>query len=282
MRQTAIVTGANSGIGLETARGLAAAGYHVILLCRSAERAAVAKADIDGSLSTSSTEVVLCDLGLQADVRRVASDLDSRPRLDLLVNNAGVTLRSRTETAEGHDTMLAVNHLGPFLLTNLLLPLLRRSSPSRIVNVASEAHKFSPLHLEDLEATRGYGFFGFPRYGETKLMNILFTRELARRIAGSGVTANCVHPGGVYTNLGGPPAPLRPLLRAVLRSPADGAKTSLVVATDPALANVSGSYFANGRVADAKLSRHARNDKQAAELWTRSAALVGLSETSVD
>src|SRR4029077_4455699 len=112
-------------------------------------------------------------------------------------NNAGITVRSRQETAEGHDVMLAVNHLGPFLLTNLLLPLLEASAPSRIVTGASDAHRVGRLRPDDLEATRGYGLLGFPRYGETKLMNILFTRELARRLDGTGVTTNALHPGGV-------------------------------------------------------------------------------------
>ena len=276
-QKTAVVTGANSGIGLETARGLAAAGYHVVLVCRNADRAAAARADIDRSLSDASTEIVLADLGLQADVRRAAAEINDRlPRLDVLVNNAGVTLRSRQTTSEGHDAMLAVNHLGPFLLTNLLLPLLRASAPSRVVTVASDAHKVGRLHLDDLEATRGYGFFGFPRYGETKLMNILFTRELARRLEGSGVTANAVHPGAVHTNLGAPPSFLHPILGLAMRSPQDGARTSLVVATDPALAGVTGTYFANGKAADRRLSRQARDDDLAGQLWVRSAALVGL------
>src|SRR3954447_12149998 len=153
--QTAVVTGASSGIGLETARGLARAGFHVVLLCRNRERAAAAKADIDASVDGASTEIVLADLGVQADVRRAAAEIEERlDRLDVLVDNAGLTVRRRARTTEGHDQMLAVNHLGPFLLTNLLLPLLRRSAPSRIVVVASEAHKFRKLHVDDLEAER--------------------------------------------------------------------------------------------------------------------------------
>jgi NAD(P)-dependent dehydrogenase (short-subunit alcohol dehydrogenase family) len=276
--KTAVVTGANSGIGLETARELARRGYHVVLLCRSAERAAAAKADIEASVDGASTDVVLGDLGLQSDVRRAAVEIIAKlDRLDLLVNNAGVQVRKKERTAEGHELMLAVNHLGPFLLTSLLLPLLTASAPSRIVNVASDAHKLAKLHLEDLEATdRGYGVFGMPRYGETKLMNILFTRELARRIAGTGVTANAVHPGAVSTNLGAPPKPLAAILGKFMKTQEQGAFTSLVVATDPALDGVSGGYFADSKRAEGKLSKSATNDDLARELWTRSEALVGI------
>lgn len=276
--KTAVVTGANSGIGLETARELARRGYHVVLLCRSAERAAAAEADIEASVDGASTDVVLGDLGLQSDVRRAAAEIIAKlDRLDLLVNNAGVQVRKKERTAEGHELMLAVNHLGPFLLTSLLLPLLTASAPSRIVNVASDAHKLAKLHLEDLEAAnRGYGVFGMPRYGETKLMNILFTRELARRIAGTGVTANAVHPGAVSTNLGAPPKPLAAILGKFMKTQEQGAFTSLVVATDPALDGVSGGYFADSKRAEGKLSKSATNDDLARELWTRSEALVGI------
>ncbi len=273
----AVVTGANSGIGLETARGLARAGFHVVLLCRNQERAERAKADIDASVDGASTEIVLADLGLQADVRRAAADVAQRlDRLDVLVNNAGLTVRRRERTAEGHDQMLAVNHLGPFLLTTLLLPMLERSAPSRIVVVASDAHKMRTLAIDDLEAQRrGYGLLGLPRYGETKLMNILFVRELAKRLEGTGVTVNAVHPGAVATNLGAPPKVLMALAGRFMKTPEVGAMTSLVVATDPALDGVSGGYFADGTRADGRLNKQARDDALAAELWARTEALVG-------
>jgi NAD(P)-dependent dehydrogenase (short-subunit alcohol dehydrogenase family) len=175
--------------------------------------------------------------------------------------------------------MLAVNHLGPFLLTNLLLPLLERSAPSRIVNVASDAHRWGKLRLDDLEATRGYGFLSFPRYGETKLMNVLFTAELARRLEGTGVTVNCLHPGTVATNIGAPPRLIKRLTGVFFKSPAQGAATSLYLATSPEVAGTSGSYFANSRRADDKRSRQARDPALAAALWARSAELVGLPAT---
>jgi NAD(P)-dependent dehydrogenase (short-subunit alcohol dehydrogenase family) len=278
--RNAVVTGANGGIGLETARGLAARGYHVVLLCRSAERAQAAKADIDASVPGASTEIVLGDLSSQASVRAAAAEILQRlDRLDVLVNNAGLTLRKREVGADGHETMWATNHLGPFLLTNLLLPLLQASAPARIVNVASDAHKWGRIHFDDLEATRGYGFMSFPRYGETKLMNMLFTLELARRLEGTGVTANCVHPGAVATNIGAPPKVIAKITKLVLKSPEQGARASLRVALDPDLATTSGSYFNHRKQIDGKRAKRARDHALADRLWTVSAEVVGLPPT---
>lgn len=278
-RRTAVVTGANSGIGLETARGLAARGHHVVLLCRNPDRASVARADIDASVPGASTETLIADLGIQSDVRRAAKEIEQgHEHLDVLVNNAGIQLRALARTPEGHDMLLAVNHLGPFLLTNLLLPLLRSSAPARVVNVASAAHRMGKLHLDTLDRPKSYGVIGMPGYGTTKLMNILFTRELARRLEGSGVTVNSVHPGSVYTNLGDPPRAIKALLRPFFRTPEEGARTSLFVATDRSLDGVTGKYLADGKLAENKLSKQARDDALAAELWRRSEALVGLAE----
>ena len=219
------------------------------------------RADIESTVPQASLGIVLADLSWMDQVRTAAAEIEQRlERLDVLVNNAGIEARHRESTPEGLDLLLATNHLGPFLLTNLLLPLLRESAPARIVNVASEAHKFSKLHLDDLQAARGYGPLGMRRYGETKLMNILFTRELARRLEGSGVTVNAVHPGTVTTNLGQPPKAFAVVSSRSLRTPAEGAVTSVVVATDSSLAGVTGGYFMNGKQADRKLSRQARDD----------------------
>lgn len=274
----AVVTGANSGIGLETARGLGLLGYDVVLLCRNEQRADAARDDLAASVPGAFFSTVIADLGLMEDVRQAADTITRGvPRLDLLVNNAAITIRKRETTAEGNDMMLAVNHLGPFLLTNLLLPFLTKSAPSRIVNVASEAHKFGKgLDLDDIQATRGYGFMGFPRYGETKLMNIHFTRELARRTEGSLVRANAVHPGAVRTNLGNPPKAVKWLLGKAFLSPVQGAMTSLAAATSPEFASTSGSYFVKSQPADEKLHDRARDDEAAVRLWQMSLDLVGL------
>ena len=275
----AVVTGATGGIGLETARELARQDFHVVLLARNPARADAARVEIDRDVPGASLDVVLADLSLQAEVRRAAAEIEERlDHLDVLVNNAGIQVRKREMTSEGHEVMLATNHLAPFLLTGLLEPLLRKSAPSRVVNVASDAHRFGGrLRLDDIEATRGYGLLGLPRYGETKLMNILFTRELARRLDGTGVTANAVHPGAVATGLGAPPKPLALVTERILRSPAQGATTSVVVATDPSLAGTTGGYFANGRRAEKKLNRQARDDELARRLWTLSEELTGFS-----
>ena len=274
--RTAVVTGATGGIGLETARELARQGFHVVLLARSPAKADAARIEIEGDVGDASLDVVLADLSLQSEVRRAASELEDRlERLDVLVNNAGIQVRKREVTAEGHEVMLATNHLAPFLLTGLLVPLLRKSAPARIVNVASDAHRFAGrLRLDDIEATRGYGLLGMPRYGETKLMNILFTRELARRLDGSGVTANAVHPGAVATGLGAPPKLIAGISGRVLRSPAQGAATSVVVATDPALAGTTGGYFANAKRAEKKLTKQAKDDELARRLWALSEELT--------
>ena len=179
--RNAVVTGANSGIGLETARGLARQGFHVVMLCRSAERAEAAKADIEASVPRRRPRDRPRRPGrarrpCEPPPREILQRLD---RLDVLVNNAGITLRERAQTSEGNEAMWATNHLGPFLLTDLLLPLLKSSAPARIVNVASAAHRWGRIRFDDIQATKGYGFMSFPRYGDTKLMNILFTRELA-------------------------------------------------------------------------------------------------------
>jgi NAD(P)-dependent dehydrogenase (short-subunit alcohol dehydrogenase family) len=279
--RSAVVTGASGGIGLETSRELARRDYHVVLLCRNPQKADDARVEIESTVPEASLDIVLADLSRMDQVRAAATEIEQRlERLDVLVNNAAVQARRRTSTPEGLDLLLATNHLGPFLLTNLLLPLLRKSAPSRIVNVASEAHKFGKLRLDDLQATRGYGPLGMRRYGETKLMNILFTRELARRLDGTGVTVNAVHPGSVATNLGNPPKIIAGLSSRFLRTPAQGAVTSVVVATDPSLEGVTGGYFMNGKQADNKLNRQARDDELARALWERSEQLTGTTDES--
>jgi retinol dehydrogenase-12 len=278
--RTAVVTGANAGIGLETARGLAAAGLRTVLLCRNAERAEAARADIAATAPGAELDVVLADIGSQEQVRRAVAELEARyDALHVLVNNAGVILKPKQQqrTADGHDAYLATNHLGPFLLTNLLLPLLERGAPSRIVTLTSVSQKHARLHLDDLQCERrGYGPFGMVRYAETKLMNVLFTRELAARLRGTGVTATCVHPGNVGTTILPLPPRLATFGARFVSTPAEGAATSLVAALDPAHEGRTGTYFAKGRPADGDLGKLARRDDLARELWDRSARLVGL------
>jgi NAD(P)-dependent dehydrogenase (short-subunit alcohol dehydrogenase family) len=280
-QRAAVVTGANSGIGLETARGLARDGFRVVMLCRNACRAAAAKRDIDSSMPAADTEVVLCDLGEQASVCAAATSiLDRLGHIDVLVNNAGLALHNPELTSDGLDMMLAVNHLGPFLLTNLLLPRLKSSAPARIITVSSVAHRWGRIHFDDLGARNGYGPFGLLRYGETKLMNVLMTRSLANRLGGSGVTANCLHPGAVHTNIGGPSRALSAVERALCKSAEQGARIPLFLAIAPHLETVSGGYFVNGKRSDAKLSKRARDPSLAQQLWEVSEQLVGLRRRS--
>ncbi len=270
MTQTVLITGANSGIGLETARALAARGWRTLMLCRNAAKAEAAVAEIRQSNPDAAVEVVPGDLSLQASVRTAAADVLTRTdRLDVLVNNAGVVARSMGRTAEDHDVMLATNQLGPFLFTELLRPVLVTSAPARIVNVASDAHRFAKtVDVDHLDTPTSYGFLSFRRYGETKLMNILWTRELARRLDGTDVTANSVHPGAVRSNLGNPNRWQAALVHPFMKTAEEGASTSVFLATDPSVEGMSGGYWAKSKPADTKLTTAARDDVLAARLWT--------------
>lgn len=274
-----VVTGGNSGIGLHTVIGLARQGARVALVSRSRERGEAALEQARAAAGPDARlDLVVGDLGSLASTRALADDLLGRyPALHVLVNNAGLWMTTRTETADGLETTFAVNHLAPFLLTNLLLERLIASSPARIVNVSSEGHRRGRLDWDDLQATRGFG--KVKAYCDSKLANVLFTRELARRLEGTGVTANVLHPGVVNTNLGGnATGVIRWVFDAVgplfFLTPEQGARTSLHVATSPALDGVSGRYFKASR--EVSPSRTARVDADAARLWAVSEALAGL------
>src|SRR5215218_4612037 len=196
-----LITGGTSGIGKAAATALAAMGAEVVVTGRSRERGETAVEEIRRGSGNEGVSLVLADLSVQAEVRRLAEEFGrTHDRLDVLVNNAGLILRRRTETPDGIETTLAINHLAPFLLTNLLIGLLKKSAPSRIITVTSEAERHGKMNLEDLQSKRRYG--AFQVYGKTKLANIMFTYELADRLRDTGVTANCVHPGGVNTEFG--------------------------------------------------------------------------------
>lgn len=275
--RTAVVTGATSGIGLETARALLGQGARLVLVARNRARAESAVADLMRSTGRRDVTVVLGDLGVQADVRRVAEELlRCCPRLDLLVNNAGVVNLQRQVTVDGVEETLAVNHLAYYLLTRLLLERLTGSAPARIVNVASDAHKFGRLDLDDLQSTRRYRAMRV--YGMSKTCNILFTYELARRLAGTGVTVNCCHPGAVATGLGTNNGAWAKVATRVLgllfKTPAQGAATSIHLASAPEVAGVTGQYFANRK--PRRSARVTYDESVQRRLWDESARLTGL------
>jgi NAD(P)-dependent dehydrogenase (short-subunit alcohol dehydrogenase family) len=273
--KTCLITGASSGIGRATALALAELGAALVLICRDRTRGEETVAEIAATAGNRDVLLLLADLSVQAEVRRVAADFLATDRpLHVLINNAGVVNLRRSVTVDGIEATFAVNHLAYFLLTDLLLERLRRSAPARIINVASDAHKFGGLDFADLNNERRYRAMRV--YGQSKLANILFTTDLARRLAGSGVTANSVHPGAVATGLGKNNGAwargVIRLLRPFFRTPGDGAATSIYLASSPAVAAVSGKYFANCR--EHRPSRAARDADAARRLWDVSAEMV--------
>ena len=277
--RTVVVTGGNSGIGLETAVALARAGATTVITSRDPGRGQAAVADIRRRSGSDRVEGVVFDLGSLASVRAGAAEILARcERLDVLVNNAGLVQTDRHESADGYEMTFAVNHLGPFLLTELLTDRLRASAPARVVTVASTAHSAARhgLDFDDLQSTRHYK--GMRVYGASKLANILFTTELARRLEGSGVTANCLHPGTVGTGYGRD-GDTRGLLafglvvaKPFMLSPQKGAVTSVYLASSPEVAGVSGQYFVKCRARQP--SKAARDPEAARRLWEVSEQLV--------
>ncbi len=238
-----VITGGNVGIGMETARGLAKMGAHVLIACRDAARAAHARAELKRSVPQGNIEVVELDLGSLASVKRCAETLAEKlPRVDVLINNAGVWPRQRRLTADGREQTMGINHLGHFALTTQLLPLLRKAR-GRVVVVSSGLHARGKMEWDDLMSERG-GFSGQRAYAQSKLANVLFANELARREAPHGVTANSLHPGVVKTNLAREfPEMLRPVAGLVMLTPEKGAQTSIFLASSSEVNAVTGMYF---------------------------------------
>jgi NAD(P)-dependent dehydrogenase (short-subunit alcohol dehydrogenase family) len=274
-----LVTGATSGIGRVTAQALAQQGATVVLVARDPSRAAATVGQIKQQTGNLNVASLLADLSAQDQVRRLAAEFTSQyAQLHVLVNNAGALFWRRHETADGQERTFALNHLAPFLLTNLLLDTLKASAPSRIVTTASAAHTGAAIPFDDLQQAH-HRYRGFAVYGQTKLANLLFTYELARRLAGSGVTANAFHPGYVATNFGRSDShlmsALMPLANRFAISPEKGADTATYLATSPDVAGVSGQYFTKRQ---AIRSSPASYDEAAQRrLWEASAQLTGLA-----
>jgi NAD(P)-dependent dehydrogenase (short-subunit alcohol dehydrogenase family) len=278
--RTCLVTGATSGIGRAAAGELARRGAELVLVARDRARGEAALAEIRASAGNAKLSLLLADLSSQAEIRRAAQEfLASGRPLHVLLNNAGVVLLKRSETVDGIESTFAVNHLGYFLLTRLLEGRLRESAPARVVNVASDAHHYAGgrLDFDDLESRRAYRVMQV--YGKSKLANILFTRELARRLAGSGVTANALHPGFVGSNFGKNNGLLgrvsMTLLRPFARSPEKGAETAVWLCASPELDGRSGEYFFDEK--PRRLNASAQNDEDARRLWALSERMTGIA-----
>ena len=278
--QIILVTGATSGIGEVTARELARQGAHVVILARNAAKAEKTRAALVAATSNERIDVVLADLSDLTQVRRVAAELHQQyPRLDVLVNNAGLMFGAERElSAQGNEMTLATNHLGPFLLTSLLLDLLQRSPAARIVNVASMAYRFSKPTLDDIQSARSYSAVW--EYGTTKLWNIMFTQELARRLRAHGISnivTNSLHPGAVATNYGkqtgGIISALLELGRPFMISPEKGARTSVFLATDAQVGTSSGGYYNKCRPEAVRSSFNTPDNNR--RLWEMSEELTG-------
>jgi len=269
-----IVTGASAGIGRATAAGLAALGARVVMPCRDAPKCEEAMARIRGEVPGASLEMMRLDLASLMDVRRFADEfLATHRRLDVLVNNAAVVKRRREVTVDGLEETFVVNVLASFLLTNLLLPMLKASAPSRIVSLTSALHRRAHLDLGDLQVERGWRTY--KAYDRSKLADILLTAALARRLEGTGVTANSAHPGLIDSDLGREMSWAQRTVKRWISKPAEvGARTSIYLASSPEVAGVSGRYFADSR--EAEPSEEARDAELAERLWRACEGLAGL------
>lgn len=275
--KTIVITGANSGIGLIAAKALARMGATLVLACRNPERGEQARAAVAAAAGHDRVSLVRCDLGDLADIRRAAAELAALPRIDVLLNNAGAYNAEARRTADDLELTFGANHIGPFLLTNLLLDRIKATPGARVINVASAAHMGGHLVWDDLGYERR-GYQALRAYCDSKLMNMLFTHALARRLEGSGAVTNCLHPGAVATNFAvndtGAFAALARLGSVFLLSPEAGAATSIFLASDPAGGATNGRYYSRRSLA--WCPNKARNDEDAERLWERSKSITGV------
>ena len=269
----AIVTGANSGMGMATVEALSDKGATVIMLCRSEERGKEAILKLTENKERN-LDLILCDLGDYESIRNFAKAVKEKyDHIDILVNNAGFISLDRQETKEGLERQFGINHIGHFLLTKELLELMGKGS--RIVNVASGAHKTGKIHFDDINLTKGFNVI--KAYSQSKLANVLFTRELARRVADRGITVNCCHPGAVATNIGidrdtGFGKTITGLLKPFFQTPMEGARTAIFLASDKSVENITGGYFYKCKIA--KSSKRSKSKKLAKKLFELSEKLV--------
>jgi NAD(P)-dependent dehydrogenase (short-subunit alcohol dehydrogenase family) len=276
-----LLTGATRGVGLATARGLAARGATLTIVGRDPQKTAATAADLRKITGNDTVEYLVADLSSQAEVRKLADAFKARhDRLHVLINNAGAVFTKRQVTVDGIEQTLALNHLSVFLLTNLLLDTIKASAPARIITVASAAHQGARLNFDDLQHAKSYNAFSV--YSQSKLDNVLFTYELARRLAGTGVTANCLHPGFVASGFGKNNAGWMSAAMVVVRpfqiTPERGALTTLYLATSPDVATTTGTYFSQSK--PRKSDSVTYDEALAKRLWDVSEQLTGLRSTA--
>jgi NAD(P)-dependent dehydrogenase (short-subunit alcohol dehydrogenase family) len=274
--KTVLVTGANQGIGKATAIALAQQGASVVILSRNPDKGRAALADVQAASRGGKAELLVADFASLADVRRAAAEFRAtHKRLDVLVNNAGLFVPERHVTVDGLEETFAVNHLAPFLLTNELLDLLKASAPARIVNVSSEAHRHATMRWDDLQFEQ-HRYKGFSAYGQSKLANILFTYELARRLEGAGVTANALHPGVVASGFGqtypGALSFFVKVAKPFLLTSEQGARTSVHVASSPEVEGVTGKYFSKCRPVRSNAVSY--DEASQRKLWSLSVEMI--------
>jgi len=275
--KTVVISGATSGIGESAALTLAGQGARIVFIARDRARGEATLAKLNAKAPGQAHQVHYADLSLLAEMKRVAAEIAaSEPRIDVLINNAGAAFSERQVTADGFELTFALNHLSYFVLTAGLRERLLGSAPARIVSTSSDAHRGMKIDLDDLQTAKNYS--SIKAYGRSKLENILFTRELARRLRGTGVTANCLHPGVVATRFGHESGGvIQPVLKAIqvfAITPEKGADTIVYLATSPDVANISGQYFYKRKIATP--TAPARDDRAAAALWEKTAEITGI------
>lgn len=277
-----VVTGANSGIGYEISKGLLKKGAFLVMVCRNEDKAEQAKAQLMQETGERGIDIVLCDFSIQAEIRKAAEEIQNQYKcIDVLINNHGFIASELNETVDGLEETFAVNHIGYFLFTNLLLDQVLESEKGRIINVASEAHRYGEFDPDNLQLKEGFKVM--KAYGNSKLFNILFTKELAERIKDTEVTANCVHPGVVASNFGKDSNFLIRLAYGIgslfMISNEKGAETPLYLATSDDVEGVNGAYFKNKRAVAPR--KQARDLEAARQLWDMSEELAGLKQPEI-
>ncbi|XP_008293503.1 retinol dehydrogenase 12-like [Stegastes partitus] len=276
--KTVLITGANTGIGKETAKDLAKRGAKIIIACRDMEKGQQALKEIKEYSGSDDLKCMKLDLSDTKSIREFAEAINrDEPKLNILINNAGVMVCPYGKTADGFEMQIGVNHMGHFLLTYLLLDLIKRSAPARIVTVSSMAHAWGSINLDDINSEKSYD--KTRAYSQSKLANVLFTRSLAKRLEGTGVTTYSLHPGVVKTDLGrhlnGPMQVLMKVSSPFLKNPVQGAQTTIYCAVEPSLANETGQYYSD--CAPTSPSSAGQDDNMAQKLWELSCRMLSIT-----